>query len=212
MKTSKKIILFLLVLIAILTLIIIFVSYKQQNTIILNVIDGDTFTLTNGEKVRLIGIDAPERGDNYYNESKHALEDLILNKIVVLEKDISNKDKYGRLLRYVYIDGEMVNLYLVSEGYAEAKEYSPDLRYSSQLKEAENDAKANSFGIWYSEDEGDDLCLEYDCPAGTNYIGSKNSNKYHSCDSRFAKMISPDNIICFTSEDDALNQGYIGSE
>ena len=198
--------------IALLTLLIILLSIQQQQNIVVNVIDGDTFLLKTGEKVRLTGIDAPEKGELYYNESKQFLEDLIIDKIVVLEKDISNKDLYGRSLRYVYVDGSMVNLELVSVGFAEAKEYPPDTRYTSELREAENDAKANSLGIWYSEEEGDDLCVALGCQEGTNFVGSVNSDKYHSCDSRFARVILPENLICFTSEESALEQGYISAE
>ena len=209
---TKKIILILLLIIALLTILIIVISIKQQKNIAVDVIDGDTFMLATGEKVRLIGIDAPEKGEQYYNESKEMLEDLILDKIIALERDISNHDLYGRLLRYAYVNEIFVNGELVSLGYAEAAEYPPDTRYADELKQLENDAKASNLGIWYSEEQGDDSCIELGCPAGTSYVGSINSDKYHSCDSRFAKMISPENIICFASEADASEQGYVASE
>ncbi|VVB78093.1 Staphylococcal nuclease homologue [uncultured archaeon] len=67
------------------------------------VIDGDTFEISSGEIVRLICVDTPEQNKQGYEESKEFLSNLILNKKIRLEKDVSDKDSYGRLLRYVYV-------------------------------------------------------------------------------------------------------------
>lgn len=93
------------------------------------VVDGDTVEIESGERVRLIGIDAPERGDSYYSESKVQLEKLVLNKQVRLEKDVSQADRYGRLLRYVFVGDLFVNLEMVKKGYALAYTYPPDVKY-----------------------------------------------------------------------------------
>ena len=69
-------------------------SHALELSQVSKVIDGDTITLENGEKVRLIGIDTPERGQCYYKEAKLRLTELVLNKKVELEKDITNRDKY----------------------------------------------------------------------------------------------------------------------
>ena len=81
------------------------------------VIDGDTFKLQNGTRVRLLGIDTPEKGECYYEEARDELKKLIGNKVVRMDKDISDKDKYDRLLRYIILerDGEdnlFINDYL----------------------------------------------------------------------------------------------------
>ena len=76
---------------------------KSENTVT-RIIDGDTFELMSGEKVRLICVDTPEEGSQGYMESKEFLSSLILNKEVILEKDVSDKDSFGRLLRYVYVN------------------------------------------------------------------------------------------------------------
>ncbi len=119
------------------------------------VIDGDTFVLENGQKVRLIGIDAPElekqgeEGEYYANEARDFLDKLISKKRVYLIKDTSETDKYKRLLRYVYLeDGSFINEILVLEGYAQAKEYKPDVKHFQQLKTAEQKAKKSNEGIW----------------------------------------------------------------
>ena len=213
MDFTKKIIIILLAIIAFLTALVIIVSTQQQNQIVSQVIDGDTFKLRTGETIRLTGIDAPEKDAYYYNESKNALEEMIKEKMVALERDVSNKDKYGRMLRYVYADnGTFVNLKLVSEGFARAAEYPPDLKYADELREAENDAKANNFGIWSEGLEENANCTFLGCPKGANYAASKQSDKYHSCDSRFARMISPENLVCFGSEAEAREAGYVKSE
>jgi endonuclease YncB( thermonuclease family) len=94
------------------------------------VIDGDTFELEGGEKVRLICIDTPETGENGYEEAKNFLIGLIENKTIILEKDVSDKDAYGRLLRYVYLnesgEGLFVNKEIVRAGFGEVWAYGND--------------------------------------------------------------------------------------
>ena len=214
-KFSRRIAILLLLIIVLLTSLIIYVVYKQENYVA-RIIDGDTFELTTGERVRLIGIDCPEQGEFYYNESAKALSELILGKKVFLEKDVSETDRYSRLLRYAYIDGMSVNYYLVEKGFAVAAEYPPDTRYADDLRNAEQYAKENNLGMWFSENseglsEYSSSCIALGCPAGTYYVGSKNSDKYHECDSRWAKLILFENIVCFSSENEAVAQGYTAS-
>ena len=118
------------------------------------VIDGDTIILTNGEKVRYVGIDTPERGQCWYRQAKEFNRKLVSGKKVRLERDKSNRDRYQRLLRYVYVQNSsdekevFVNLELVKAGLARAKEYKPDTKYASILKQAESYAKINKIGLW----------------------------------------------------------------
>ena len=91
-----------------------------QDVMVIRVIDGDTFEIENGDKVRMIGIDAPELKDNEGLESKNHLKLLIENKYVSLIKDEKNKNKdfFGRLLRYVYLEDSDINLKMIEDGYA----------------------------------------------------------------------------------------------
>lgn len=123
------------------------VEKNKENTVF-RVIDGDTFELMNRETVRLIGINAPEEGMYYSEEAKNRLEELVKGKNVILEKDISEKDNFGRLLRYVFVDDVFVNLKLVEEGYAHVLIISPNIKYSYQLKEAEAKAREKGLGVW----------------------------------------------------------------
>ena len=84
------------------------------------VIDGDTFVLADGESVRLIGIDAPESLQPYGAKSKAFAERLLHGKSVRLEYDSRQRDKYGRILAYVFLDDLFVNAELIKEGCASA--------------------------------------------------------------------------------------------
>ncbi|MBP2030637.1 micrococcal nuclease [Methanohalophilus levihalophilus] len=136
---------------------------------VVRVVDGDTLVLTSGEKVRLIGINTPEVGELYYDEATAFLSELVLGKEVLLEGDTSNRDKYGRLLRYVRVNGIFVNEQLVREGFAEEKAYEPDTRYQPLFEEAEGYAQAHDLGIWGIELEASGEVINY-LDAG-RYIG-----------------------------------------
>jgi micrococcal nuclease len=119
-----------------------------EEALVVRVIDGDTIEVEGDKKLRYIGIDAPESLDCYSQESSLKNKELVEGKRVKLEKDVSETDKYERLLRYVYIDGLMVNQELVRLGYAIAVSYPPDVKYQDQLREAEKEAKDNHRGLW----------------------------------------------------------------
>ena len=115
------------------------------------VIDGDTIVIDTGQRVRYIGIDTPEiypEREAYGMEAWGANRELVEGKEVILERDVSETDKYGRLLRYVYADKVFVNGELVRRGLAEAKAYPPDTKYQEYLEELEAVAREASRGMW----------------------------------------------------------------
>jgi endonuclease YncB( thermonuclease family) len=118
------------------------------------VIDGDTIEIGGGEKVRYIGMDSPEMAQDGKPEecwAQKALEknrELVSGKIVELRKDVSDRDKYGRLLRYVFVDGLFVNSELVREGFAKMANFPPDVRYQDEISAAETQAQKNKAGLW----------------------------------------------------------------
>jgi len=125
----------------------------RESAIVKRVVDGDTFELDNGSKVRLIGIDAPEdplgkTPDCFAKESFQFLKELVEGKSVTLAKDINNKDKYGRLLRYVFLDPIFVNEILVKKGFAKATPYPPDVLHQEGLSNAEKEAITLAKGLW----------------------------------------------------------------
>jgi len=183
----------------ILVLLLIFISGCTGNFVfeekegpfkVINVVDGDTLDLNNSNRVRLSGINTPETGECYYQEAKERLEKLVLNKDVILEKDITDIDKYGRLLRYIYTSNLLVNSLLVEEGYARVYDkYKDDTKKYDELKEVEIIAKNNNLGVW--------SCIDF--KADCLYVASKNSDIYHEPDCKWAKRIKPENLICFKS-------------
>ena len=156
------------------------------------IIDGDTFELSDGKAVRLIGINTPEMGERCSSEAKDYLSSLIHNESVYLEKDVSETDIYNRLLRYVYIDGIFVNYKLVDDGYAEAVAYPPDIQYSSDFSNAEAAARAANRGCLWGES----------CRTGCYVQITKTGSKYHSADCRY--LSQSDIEIC---RDEAIKQG-----
>ncbi len=120
--------------------------------LVVSVTDGDTIRVRmsdgTNEPVRLIGIDAPEKGQMHAPESKALLEQLIMGKEVELVTDVSDRDIYDRLLRYVYVGEVNVNEAMVLSGMAIAKEYAPDTSMASVLAAAQSTAQAQQLGGW----------------------------------------------------------------
>lgn len=114
------------------------------------VIDGDT-VIVEGESVRLLGIDADERGYPCYKEAKKRLEELILNKEVYLERNVVNKDQYGRYLRYIFLNGQNINLELVKEGLAIARFSPENVKYKEEIIAAEKDAREKGIGCKWEQ-------------------------------------------------------------
>ena len=101
-----------------------------------NVVDGDTLDLDNGERVRLVGIDTPDRGECGYDEAKLVLASLVLNQPVTLEPGDEDRDSYDRLLRYVLVNGVDVGGQMLAQGYAITRYNSTD-GYGLHPREAE---------------------------------------------------------------------------
>jgi len=121
------------------------------------VVDGDTIVVSLEGityRVRYIGIDTPETVhpsqpvECFGREASDKNSELVAGKTVRLEKDISETDKYGRLLRYVWVGDVFVNDYLVRQGYAYASTYPPDVKYAEQFAQAQSEAEANNRGLW----------------------------------------------------------------
>ena len=84
----------------------------------------------------------------YGREASEANKKLVEGKFIRLEKDVSEVDRYGRLLRYVYVNDLFVNDYLVRQGFAHAVTYPPDVKYQDLFRQAETEARENNRGLW----------------------------------------------------------------
>lgn len=129
-------------------------TQPQTTTTVKRVIDGDTIELEQEFKVRLIGIDTPESRhpqkpkECYAKEATTKLKELIEGKTIQMEKDVSETDRYGRLLRYIFLNDIFINELMVKQGYAHARSYPPDIKYQEILKQAEQHAKDYNLGLW----------------------------------------------------------------
>jgi micrococcal nuclease len=117
-----------------------------------NIVDGDTIdVLINGAtyRVRYILVNTPERGQPFYSEATAANAALVSGQTVTLVKDVSETDRYGRLLRYVYLaDGTFVNAELVRQGYAQIATFPPDVAMEAEIRAAQAEAIASGSGLW----------------------------------------------------------------
>lgn len=188
------------------------------------VIDGDTVKLKDGTRVRLIGIDSPEKGSCYYEESRAELKRLIEGKVARLDKDITDKDRYDRLLRYIILEKEgednlFINDYLVRQGMAFDISSPPDNRYRDLLSSAEEEAKRERRGLWANCDyektadlrEKDSLPENPNCNIKGN-ISEKGYGKTYlipGCDNyKTVKIDTKKGEQYFCSEQEAIQAGF----
>lgn len=142
---------------AIIPLLIATSLVSDYSNKVARVIDGDTIVLENGEKIRYIGMDTPETKhpskpvEYYGKEATEANRRLVENKTVRLEFDAQERDRYGRLLAYVYVDTTFVNAELVKQGYAKVSTYPPNVKYQDVFLKLEREAREEGRGLWAKE-------------------------------------------------------------
>lgn len=181
------------------------------------VIDGDTIELASGERVRYIGVDTPETVhpnktvECFGQEASSYNKQLVEGKWVRLEKDISDQDKYGRWLRYVYLGDEMVNLLLVSGGYAEVSTFPLDVKFAEDFLAAQTRARNEGGGLWSAcgpqvlSQPANDLCLI----KGNISLGGEKIFHAPGCDYYNQTVISLDKgERWFCTEAEALDAGW----
>ena len=121
---------------------------------VLRAIDGDTIEIEGGERIRYIGVDAPELQagsagpDCYASEAAEKNRELVMGKTVDLLSDAEDRDQHGRLLRYVFTDGVFVNAELARLGYAEAQSFGPNLRFQQLFTQLAHRARLDGLGLW----------------------------------------------------------------
>ena len=130
---------------------------NSQILICARVIDGDTIVLSNGEKVRLIGVDTPETKHSqkpveYYGKEATAFtKRMVGGKVVKLKYDVQRRDEYDRLLAYVYLmNGTFLNAEIIKQGYGHAYTRFP-FKYMEEFKLYEKEARENKRGLWTKE-------------------------------------------------------------
>lgn len=186
-----------------------------QYYLVTKVHDGDTVELANGERVRYIGIDTPETVyplkpvQCFGREASAKNKELVLNQTVCLTGDITDRDKYGRLLRYVWLGDTFINLELVREGYATSYSYPPDIKYQHLFIEAQDQAREQELGLWSACSDAEPVDWPGECPIKGNI--STGGKIYHlpGCDS-YEKTVIDESVgeKWFCNEAEALNSGW----
>jgi len=162
--------------------------------VVTRVIDGDTVeVLISGEThiVRYIGIDTPETKhprtgvECFGPEATVFNEKLVEGVNIFLEEDITDRDRYGRLLRYLWIENVgLVNLLLVQQGYARVSTYPPDVKYEEKLISAERLARDNGYGLWTE-------CSSAGQSPGAGEIGATASPPVTGCSPHYPSVCIP---------------------
>lgn len=139
------------------------IVHEKEVVQVQRVIDGDTVELVDGRRVRYIGIDTPEYNvftpkptrahtepfiECFGKQARAENQQLVEGKYVRLEQDVSDKDQYGRLLRYVFVGDVFVNDHLVRQGFARIETVPPDVAFYGQLLKAEREARGEGRGLW----------------------------------------------------------------
>ena len=132
-----------------------FLPFSRAETFKVNrVIDGDTLLLTNDERVRLIGVDTPETKhpqkpvERFGQEAYLFTKRMVEGKEIRLEYDWQRKDRFGRLLAYVYLmDGTFLNAEIIKQGYGFAYTKYP-FKYLDEFRRYEKEARENKKGLW----------------------------------------------------------------
>lgn len=180
------------------------VSYADSWNYVKWVVDGDTVVLSDGQKMRYIGINAPElsyndRRSEPYGEVSKKFNTLLVNrKKVRLEFDRERFDHYHRQLAYVFLENDIfVNAEILANGYAYLLRHRPNMKYDSTLLQAQRSAMAAKKGIWQNWKE-----------KKNKMIGNKNSHRFHLPACPFGKRIKRRNRIVFWKKWDAYWEGY----
>jgi micrococcal nuclease len=168
-KPSRRYLTFLLTVLVAFTLLSMARRKKEPpkertwQAVVERVIDGDTFVLVGGERVRLIGVDTPELGRRdqtvqyFAEEARDFVKEMIEGKEVTLRTDWRGKDRYGRTLAYVYLgDSLFVNLEIIRQGYGFVYTSYP-FDYLDDFRKAQRVAMQESRGLWGREIEREEL-------------------------------------------------------
>jgi len=194
-----------------------------DTAVVTRIVDGDTIVVacrvdgdTIQEKVRFIGVDAPEsvhpdasRNTALGKMASDFTKKHLLNKVIRIEFDVSKRDQYGRLLAYVWSGDTMFNEFLVEHGYAKVATFPPNVKYVERFTSAQKRAREANKGLWGHEVEG--VALEpppVKSPGGgttSRYIGNVNSKVFHrkTCD----KLPALANRTYYATRKEAISAG-----
>ena len=180
----------------------------EETGVCTKVVDGDTIYLDNGDKIRFVGVNTPERGVEGYITSKNFVQKLCLNKEVGIDIDDSkHNDRYGRTLGVVIVDGKNVNEMLLKEGLAEIMYMPPSEFYPYDWADSNThvaDTHSSS-----SQSNTPTSAESTSSSSSADYVGNANTGKFHEASCSSVDDMSENNKVFFSNRDDAVNQGYV---
>jgi len=166
--------------------------------------DGDTIVLTDGKRVRYIGINSPEidhdkqRAQPFGYAARTFNKQMVLNRKVRLEFDLERHDRYGRQLAYIFLpEGIFLNEEMLQKGYAFFLFHKPNLKYNQRLLKAQREAMKAKKGLWNNWSE-----------PKKRYVGNRNSMRFHIESCPNARKIKGNNRTYFSTKWDAFEDGY----
>lgn len=183
------------------------------------IVDGDTLELASGAKVRLIGVNTPEvhgKTEHYGREASEFTKNRLLDRTVYLFPDVSDTDRYGRLLRYLFIAGDpvMFNETLLSEGYANVMTVPPDVAYSKKFVRLEREAREKGVGLWGQSGQSGqsgqagqaEAAAACEKPQIKGNINSRSDKIYHMPGGRYYEQTKAEQMFC--TEEEARAAGF----
>lgn len=187
---------------------------SEERSVCTKVVDGDTIYLSNGRKIRMVGVNTPEKGVRGYSASKNFVQKLCLNKEVGINIDDKKYyDKYGRTLAVVIVDGKNLNEMLLKEGLAEVmfippSEFSPYKWTGTSTTSSNYQTTATTTSSKQSVSSSKNIASSSD--SSSDYVGNVNSHKFHEAGCTEVDRMSEKNKVYFSSRQDAINEGYTG--
>lgn len=180
---------------------------EYEVTTIKRIVDGDTFVTSSGQKVRMIGMNTPEvfgEAQYYGQEASDFSKQQLENKTVYLFKDVSDTDKYDRLLRFVFIkdDPIMFNETLIVEGYANTMSLPPDVLYTKRFSLLKSEAQDSQVGLWGKQDK----IKSCSNPKIKGNINSRNEKIYHVPGGKSYNETKAEMMFC--SDQEAVASGF----
>ena len=203
-RTYKKALIILIAIFLILIFRLVeYIGYDKapgDRFVIMRVIDGDTVELAGGDRLRLLGIDTPEKGELFYDSAAMFLESLVLGQKSRIEYADKRRDRYGRLLGFVYVEDTIfVNRRILAAGLGYlylVKDQDLSRPKFKELLVAQRQAVGSKIGLWGIDRDYED-----------RYIASRQSLRFHRPGCSSASRIKQSNIRTFEIMEEALFEG-----
>lgn len=187
----------------------------QKQTVkakVVRVIDGDTFEAQVENKgkvtVRVIGYDAPEPNQPFGETAKKFMKAFLEGREVLLEQDVQQTDKYGRMLAHVWVERVLVSEIALLSGLGLEMTVPPNVQYVDFLRQAQEYGRGIGLGIWAQTAPSPKQTVTPTTVTTVGYVGNARSMIFHRPDCQWAQLISPRNRVVLKSREEAIAKGF----